>query len=181
MLVCSPLPWFLRQGVPCRSVSTFLRQPARHVGRHDSLIIQQELSLRDGIKYPNSCFRCNFTNYYRLLTDYTCVPFIPILCFSRTLKAFEAALLSATNAKSLSMGMGMAVCGQVGQLISDAMGRVGRQGVVTMEESRTAEDHLYVVEGMQFDRGYISPYFVTDPERMVRLLCFSLGHANPKP
>ena len=36
-----------------------------------------------------------------------------------------------------------------------------------MEESRTAEDHMYVVEGMQFDRGYISPYFVTDPERMV--------------
>ena len=57
---------------------------------------------------------------------------------------------------------------QIGQLISDAMDRVGRQGVVTMEESRTAEDHLYVVEGMQFDRGYISPYFVTDPERMVR-------------
>ena len=39
-----------------------------------------------------------------------------------------------------------------------------------MEESRTAEDHMYVVEGMQFDRGYISPYFVTDPERMVRCL-----------
>ena len=58
---------------------------------------------------------------------------------------------------------------QIGQLISDAMDRVGRQGVVTMEESRTAEDHLYVVEGMQFDRGYISPYFVTDPERMVSL------------
>eukprot|EP00891_Asterochloris_glomerata_P007952 jgi/Astpho2/7952/Aster-06551 len=55
----------------------------------------------------------------------------------------------------------------VGKLISDAMARVGRQGVVTMEESRTAEDHLHVVEGMQFDRGYISPYFVTDPERMV--------------
>ena len=48
------------------------------------------------------------------------------------------------------------------------MERVGRQGVVTMEESRTAEDNLYVVEGMQFDRGYISPYFVTDPERMAR-------------
>ncbi len=47
------------------------------------------------------------------------------------------------------------------------MAKVGRQGVVTMEESRTAEDNLYVVEGMQFDRGYISPYFVTDPERMV--------------
>ncbi|KAK9839442.1 hypothetical protein WJX81_002450 [Elliptochloris bilobata] len=55
----------------------------------------------------------------------------------------------------------------IGQLISSAMARVGRQGVVTMEESRTAEDNLYVVEGMQFDRGYISPYFVTDPERMV--------------
>ena len=41
---------------------------------------------------------------------------------------------------------------------------------MTQEESRTAEDHLYVVEGMQFDRGYISPYFVTDPERMVRPL-----------
>ena len=62
------------------------------------------------------------------------------------------------------------LCGraQIGELISRAMERVGRQGVVTMEESRTAEDNLYVVEGMQFDRGYISPYFVTDPERMVR-------------
>ena len=56
---------------------------------------------------------------------------------------------------------------KIGQLIRDAMERVGRQGVVTMEESKTAEDYLHVVEGMQFDRGYISPYFVTDPERMV--------------
>ncbi|KAL4446325.1 hypothetical protein ABPG77_003132 [Micractinium sp. CCAP 211/92] len=56
---------------------------------------------------------------------------------------------------------------KIGQLISDAMQRVGRAGVVTMEESKTAEDSLHVVEGMQFDRGYISPYFVTDPERMV--------------
>lgn len=55
----------------------------------------------------------------------------------------------------------------IGQLIHDAMERVGRAGVVTMEESKTAEDSLHVVEGMQFDRGYISPYFVTDPERMV--------------
>ena len=55
----------------------------------------------------------------------------------------------------------------VGRLISDAMARVGRQGVVTMEESKTAEDNLVFVEGMQFDRGYYSPYFVTDPERMV--------------
>jgi chaperonin GroEL len=56
---------------------------------------------------------------------------------------------------------------KIGQLISDAMARVGRAGVVTMEESKTAEDSLQVVEGMQFERGYISPYFVTDPERMV--------------
>ena len=56
---------------------------------------------------------------------------------------------------------------KIGELIHDAMIRVGRAGVVTMEESKTAEDSLHVVEGMQFDRGYISPYFVTDPERMV--------------
>lgn len=55
----------------------------------------------------------------------------------------------------------------IGQLIADAMAKVGRQGVVTMEESKTAEDNLFFVEGMQFDRGYYSPYFVTDPERMV--------------
>lgn len=55
----------------------------------------------------------------------------------------------------------------IGSLISQALAKVGRQGVVTQEESRTADDYLYVVEGMQFDRGYISPYFVTDPERMV--------------
>ena len=66
---------------------------------------------------------------------------------------------------------------QIGQLISDAMARVGRQGVVTMEESRTAEDHLYVVEGMQFDRGYISPYFITDPERMVSKMQ-PFGHSS---
>lgn len=47
------------------------------------------------------------------------------------------------------------------------MAKVGRQGVVTMEESKTADDNLVFVEGMQFDRGYYSPYFVTDPERMV--------------
>ena len=55
----------------------------------------------------------------------------------------------------------------VGQLIRDAMEKVGRKGVITLEESRTAEDNLVVVEGMQFERGFVSPYFVTDPERMV--------------
>jgi len=67
------------------------------------------------------------------------------------------------NVAAVSAGGNM----EVGQLIADAMAKVGRQGVVSMEESRTAEDSLYVVEGMQFERGYISPYFVTDPERMM--------------
>jgi len=55
---------------------------------------------------------------------------------------------------------------QVGSIIADAMKKVGKDGVITVEESKTMETTLEVVEGMQFDRGYLSPYFVTDPERM---------------
>src|SRR5277367_1816544 len=55
---------------------------------------------------------------------------------------------------------------QVGNLIAEAMKKVGKDGVITVEESKTMETTLEVVEGMQFDRGYLSPYFVTDPERM---------------
>jgi chaperonin GroEL len=54
----------------------------------------------------------------------------------------------------------------IGSLIAEAMDKVGKDGVITVEESRTLETSLEVVEGMQFDRGYLSPYFVTDPERM---------------
>jgi chaperonin GroEL len=54
---------------------------------------------------------------------------------------------------------------QVGSLIADAMKKVGKDGVITVEESRTMETTLEIVEGMQFDRGFLSPYFVTDPER----------------
>ena len=66
------------------------------------------------------------------------------------------------NVASVSAGGNM----EVGNMISDAMAKVGRKGVITLEEAKSVDNNLIVVEGMQFERGYISPYFVTDSERM---------------
>ncbi|MEO1928405.1 MAG: chaperonin GroEL [Nautiliaceae bacterium] len=67
----------------------------------------------------------------------------------------QVATISANNDK------------KIGELIAEAMDKVGKDGVITVEEGKSLQDELEVVEGMQFDRGYLSPYFVTDTEKMV--------------
>ncbi len=68
----------------------------------------------------------------------------------------------------------------IGGIIAEAMAQVGKDGVITVEESKTMDTSLEVVEGMQFDRGYLSPYFVTDPERMEAVLDNPLILINEK-
>jgi len=93
-------------------------------------------------------------------------------------KAVEQAILAIQKLAKPVKGDAIAQVGTVsangdqtiGNIIAEAMNKVGKDGVITVEESRTMETALEVVEGMQFDRGYLSPYFVTDPERMEAVL-----------
>src|SRR5271155_960553 len=73
-----------------------------------------------------------------------------------------------TPAETAQVGA-IAANGEVesGKMISDAMQKVGNEGVITVEEAKGIQTELDVVEGMQFDRGYVSPYFITNPEKMI--------------
>ena len=88
----------------------------------------------------------------------------PLKLWLKKLK--NAPLKFLVNLKLLKLASVSAADEEIGGLIAEAMEKVGNDGVITVEESKGLQTALNVVEGMQFDRGYISPYMVTDPDRM---------------